>query len=179
MASSSYAPISQLELDVNSVPQSRKAFAAPDDVEILGVKEIKKGAVVMLREGNLPCKITDLTKSKTGKHGTKKYHVFGKHVLTGKTYDDIFYTGESVIYPREKKENYRVLCCDEWGKLTLQHMQQSSKTRDDIVVDVEQGIGETIYEQYLEGEPIGVCVYKILGFEVVVSCFEDKSNPEE
>jgi translation initiation factor 5A len=178
-ASSLHAAVPQLELSPNVAPSSLKDYPAPDAYELDTVKMLKKGNVVLLKNGDKPCKLVDIQKSKTGKHGVSKYHVRGVHVLTGKKIDDLFFTGDSVLVPEQKKDQYHVLNCSEDGGLVLQSVTHTNQTREDLTVDLSSGedeIANAISELYWEGESVIVTVYSVLGYEVVVAVAVAKAS---
>lgn len=179
MASSGSHQLSlgQLTLDTMLVPSDLKSFPAPDAFDLATVKVLKKGNTVLLKNDAKPCKLLDIQKSKTGKHGVSKYHVRGVHVLTGKKVDDLFFTGDSVKVPEEKKDQYHVLNVSEDGLLTLQSVSHPSETREDLSVDLDNEddkLASMISELYWEGEACVVTVYSCLGFEHVVSVAVEK-----
>eukprot|EP00493_Phyllostaurus_siculus_P002912 UN02925 len=48
---------------------------------------LRKNGHVVIK--NRPCKIVEMSTSKTGKHGHAKVHMVGIDILTGKKYEDI------------------------------------------------------------------------------------------
>jgi len=65
--------------------------------------DLRKGGFVLLRKEKHPCKVMEMNKSKTGKHGGAKIRVVGIDILSGKKYDDIFLSKEQVEIPIVKK----------------------------------------------------------------------------
>lgn len=68
---------------------------------------LKKGAYVMLK--GHPCKITDVSTSKAGKHGHAKASVFGKDIFTNKAYEDSAPTSHNIDIPFVSKKEYTLL----------------------------------------------------------------------
>eukprot|EP00178_Gracilaria_changii_P011930 TRINITY_DN3363_c0_g1_i3.p1 TRINITY_DN3363_c0_g1~~TRINITY_DN3363_c0_g1_i3.p1 ORF type:complete len:129 (+),score=33.07 TRINITY_DN3363_c0_g1_i3:98-484(+) len=62
-----------------------------------------------------PCKVSEISVSKTGKHGHAKAHVFGNDIFTGKKYEDVFPTSHNVDAPFVKKFDGEVVDIDEDG----------------------------------------------------------------
>lgn len=56
--------------------------------------EIKKGMIVYLKDK--PCKVIELTTSKTGKHGHAKANITGTDIFTGKKVIDISPTSHTM-----------------------------------------------------------------------------------
>lgn len=67
---------------------------------------IKKGSFCMLK-GN-PCKVIDTAISKPGKHGSAKILVTGTDIFSGKKYEEIFSTSQTVWAPIVGKVEYEV-----------------------------------------------------------------------
>ena len=59
--------------------------------------ELKKGHYVMLKDH--PCKVIELTTSKTGKHGHAKANITGVDIFTGNKYMDVSPTSHTMSAP--------------------------------------------------------------------------------
>ena len=59
--------------------------------------EVKKGMMVMLK--GFPCKVIEVTTSKTGKHGHAKANITGTDIFTGKKYEDVCPTSHNMDVP--------------------------------------------------------------------------------
>jgi len=79
------------------------------EIKFIVANDLRKGGFVLLRKGIHPCKLMELKKSKTGKHGGAKIRVVGIDIITGKKYDDIFLSKEHVSVPAVKKVKYEVM----------------------------------------------------------------------
>ena len=72
---------------------------------------LKAGSLVMIK-GN-PCKVTEVTTAKPGKHGSAKVILKGKDILTNKVYDCTFHAGDMVDAPLTKRTEYTLLSIDD------------------------------------------------------------------
>ena len=63
-------------------------------------------------KGN-PCKVTDYSTAKPGKHGSAKATIVGLDIFTNKKYEDTAPTGATVQVPVVTKNEYEVADIDE------------------------------------------------------------------
>lgn len=50
-----------------------------------------------------PCKVSDYSTAKPGKHGSAKASIVGTDIFTGKRYEDSFPTSHTVLIPTVNK----------------------------------------------------------------------------
>ena len=77
---------------------------------------LKPGSLVMIK-GN-PCKVTETTTAKPGKHGSAKVILKGKDIVTSKVYECTFHAGDMVDAPIVSRQEYVLLNIDE-GNMEL------------------------------------------------------------
>ena len=90
--------------------------------------QIRKGGFIMIK-GN-PCKVSDVSTSKTGKHGHAKCHFVAIDIFTGKKMEDLVPAGHTTSVPFVKKEEYQCIDCDEDDFVTL--LTDAGDTRSDV-----------------------------------------------
>lgn len=78
----------------------------------------KNGHVVI--KGH-PCKISEMSTSKTGKHGHAKVHLVGNDIFTNKKYEDICPSTHNMDVPHVIRKDYMLLRLDEEGFFELMH----------------------------------------------------------
>lgn len=66
-----------------------------------------------------PCKVTDYTTAKPGKHGSAKANIVGTDIFTGKKYQDSFPTSQTVYIPIVNKIEYEVADVSADGYVSL------------------------------------------------------------
>merc|ERR1719146_507519 len=72
---------------------------------------LKPGSLVMIK-GN-PCKVTETSTAKPGKHGSAKVILKGRDILTAKVYEWTFHAGDMVDAPIVKRVEYTLLNLDD------------------------------------------------------------------
>jgi len=125
---------------------------------------LRKNGYVMLK--NRPCKIMEMSTSKTGKHGHAKVHMVGIDIFTGKKYEDICPSTHNMSVPNVKRVEYSVIDIDNEGYVSM--MDDSSDTRSDIKLP-EGDLGTEIRAKFESGDAIKVTVLQALGEEAIMS----------
>merc|ERR1719326_1870541 len=95
--------------------------------------QIRKGGMIMIK-GN-PCKVSDVSTSKTGKHGHAKCHFVAIQIFTGKKMEDLVPASHTTSVPFVKKEEYQCIDVDEDGFLTV--LTADGDTRSDLKLPSE------------------------------------------
>ena len=90
--------------------------------------QIRKGGFIMIK-GN-PCKVSDVSTSKTGKHGHAKCHFVAIDIFTGKKMEDLVPASHGTTVPFVKKEEYQCIDVDDDGFVTV--LTADGDTRSDI-----------------------------------------------
>merc|ERR1712061_966058 len=91
--------------------------------------ELRKGSHVMIK--GHPCKVAEVSTSKTGKHGHAKAHIVALDIFTQKKYEDLCPTSHNLEVPFVKRTEYQVLNADpNSGEVSL--LLESGETKDDL-----------------------------------------------
>jgi translation initiation factor 5A len=125
---------------------------------------LRKNGFVMLK--SRPCKIVEMTTSKTGKHGHAKVHMVGIDIFSGKKYEDICPSTHNMSVPNVKRVEYSLIDIDNDGYVSM--MDDSSDTRSDIKLP-EGELGQEIRSKFESGEGLKVTVLQALGEEAIMS----------
>lgn len=124
---------------------------------------LRKNGYVMLK--GHPCKIVDMTTSKTGKHGHAKVHLTGLDIFTQKKYEDICPSTHNMDVPNVTRKDYQVIDLEADGYLTL--MDDGGDTRQDLKAP-ESELGKDIERKVNAQESFMVSVMKAVDDEQVV-----------
>lgn len=81
------------------------------------VGSIKKGGYCMLK--GFPCKVTDYSTAKPGKHGAAKATIVGIDIFTNKKVEDSAPTGATIMVPNVAKTEYEVADVNQDGFVSL------------------------------------------------------------
>eukprot|EP00444_Apocalathium_aciculiferum_P053898 CAMPEP_0183599960 /NCGR_PEP_ID=MMETSP0371-20130417/179695_1 /TAXON_ID=268820 /ORGANISM="Peridinium aciculiferum, Strain PAER-2" /LENGTH=199 /DNA_ID=CAMNT_0025812031 /DNA_START=60 /DNA_END=660 /DNA_ORIENTATION=+ len=164
--------------------------------------EIRKGSYLMIK--GHPCKCTEVSTSKTGKHGHAKAHIVALDIFTGKKYEDLcpsshnldvpfvkrnvaldIFTGKkyedlcpsshNLDVPFVKRIEYQLLAADpETGEVSL--LLESGMTKDDLNLPTFVKVGEPTEDDKKVVEEILKAVED--GKEIIVivqsACGEEK-----
>merc|ERR1711862_199696 len=142
--------------------------------------DLKKGSHVMIK--GHPCKVTDLSFSKTGKHGHAKAHIVALDIFTSKKYEDLCPSSHNMEIPFVKRTEYQCLTADaSSGEVSL--LMENGETKDDLNLpeftkigeptDDDKKLSKSIVEAVDKGEKtIMVIVQSACGMEKIVDMKE-------
>jgi len=77
-----------------------------------------------------PCKVLDVSSSKTGKHGHAKCHFVAQDIFTGKKMEDLVPSSHNLSVPNVTRTDYQIIDCDEDGFCSL--LLEDGTTKDDL-----------------------------------------------
>merc|ERR1711874_501774 len=139
--------------------------------------ELRKGSHVMIK--GHPCKVAEITTSKTGKHGHAKAHIVALDIFTSKKYEDLCPTSHNVDVPFVKRTEYQLLNADpDSGEVSL--LLESGDTKDDLNLPtfVQNGepteddkkVTDEMLKEFEAGKTVLVAVLSACGQEKLVGC---------
>ncbi|XP_069113937.1 eukaryotic translation initiation factor 5A-1-like [Argopecten irradians] len=126
---------------------------------------LRKNGYVVIKEH--PCKIVEMTTSKTGKHGHAKVHLTGLDIFTQKKYEDICPSTHNMNVPIVNRQDLQVVdvAAEDGGYMSLMNdngeiVQVRSPTGD---------LGGEIRKRFSKEENLSVTLVKAMGEEAVQS----------
>ncbi|KAG5844039.1 eukaryotic translation initiation factor 5A-1-like [Anguilla rostrata] len=124
---------------------------------------LRKNGYVILK--GRPCKIMEMSTSKTGKHGHAKVHMVGIDIFSGKKYEDICPSTHNMDVPNIKRVDYQLINIQD-GYLSL--LQDSGEVREDLKIP-EGDLGKEINSRFEDGEDMMITVLSAMNEECAVA----------
>jgi len=124
---------------------------------------LRKGGHVMIK--GRPCKIVEMSTSKTGKHGHAKVHMVALDIFTGKKLEDICPSTHNMDVPNVVRKDLQLIDID--GDF-LSLMDDMGETRDDIKIP-EGELGDEIKERFGNDEGLLISVLSAMDEECAVA----------
>ncbi|BFZ59418.1 translation initiation factor eIF5A [Saitoella coloradoensis] len=112
-----------------------------------------------------PCKIVDMSTSKTGKHGHAKVHLVAIDIFTGKKLEDLSPSTHNMDVPNVNRTEFQLLDIDD-GFLNL--MTTEGDTKDDVRVP-DGELGSKIQADFDDGKELLVTIISAMGEEAAIS----------
>jgi len=124
---------------------------------------LRKNGYVMIK--NRPCKIVEMSTSKTGKHGHAKVHLVAIDIFTGKKLEDICRSTHNMNVPNVKRTDFQFLDIDDDGFVSM--MDDSGESKEDLKLP-DDDVGKEIMDRHTKGESFSVTVLEAVGEEKIV-----------
>ncbi|GAB1192124.1 translation protein SH3-like domain-containing protein [Aspergillus pseudonomiae] len=115
-----------------------------------------------------PCKIVDMSTSKTGKHGHAKVHLVAIDIFTGKKLEDLSPSTHNMDVPFVKRTEYQLLNIDD-GFLNL--MNENGDSKDDVKLP-DGELGDRIQTMFDDGKDCNVIILAAMGEECAMDVKE-------
>jgi len=116
-----------------------------------------------------PCKVLNISVSKTGKHGHAKCNFTATDIFTGKKLEDMIPSTHGTTVPIVNKTEWEIIDIGEEGELTL--MDEAGYQKTDLNLPTfPEGFDKEIRAAWKEGEAqISVTVQAAVGIEQIIS----------
>ena len=127
--------------------------------------QIKKGGYIMIK--GHPCKVINVSTSKTGKHGHAKCHFTAIDIFTDKKMDDILSSTHGTTVPNVFRAEYTLLDIDEDGACSL--MTEGGDMKDDLNLPPDDKLAAELKANFDEGKELLLGVIRACGIEQIMS----------
>lgn len=128
---------------------------------------LRKNGYVMIK--SRPCKIVEMSTSKTGKHGHAKVHLVGIDIFNGKRYEDLCPSTHNIDVPNVQRIDFQLIDMSDDGFVTL--MNEKGETRDDLRLPTDVELAQKIKDDYAKDDhTLLVTVIKAVGEESIIAC---------
>jgi len=134
-------------------------------------ERVTDNCAIVLKER--PCKIMDMSTSKTGKHGHAKVNLVGIDIFNGRKYEDMCPSTHNMMVPHVSRTEYQLLDIGDDGFLSL--LLPSGETKDDIKLP-EGEIGDQIQTAFEAGKAVLVTVLAAMKEEAAVAYKESNAD---
>ncbi|KAK6912497.1 Translation elongation factor, IF5A C-terminal [Dillenia turbinata] len=124
---------------------------------------IRKNGYIVIK--NRPCKVVEVSTSKTGKHGHAKCHFVGIDIFNGKKLEDIVPSSHNCDVPHVTRTDYQLIDISEDGFLSL--LTDSGGTKDDLRLPTDENLLSQIKDGFAEGKDLVVTVMSSMGEEQI------------
>lgn len=129
-------------------------------------ESIKVGYHVIVNDK--PCKITEVAKSKPGKHGSAKLTYFGNCIFTDSKQQGTAQAHATVQVPQIKRLEYQLVDISEDGYLNLMDDRGNLKEDLELPGGADQALGDELKERFEADEELNITVLQSCGLERVV-----------
>lgn len=127
---------------------------------------LRKNGFVMIK--SRPCKIVEMSTSKTGKHGHAKVHLVGIDIFNGKRYEDLCPSTHNIDVPNVSRIDFQLIDISDDGFVTL--MTDKGDTRDDLRLP-DGELAQKIREEFAkEDNTVLVTVISAVNEEAIIAC---------
>ena len=132
--------------------------------------QIRKGGLIMIK--GQPCKVSEVSTSKTGKHGHAKCNFIAYNIFNNKKLEDMVPSTHGTTVPVVSRTEYTLVDIDDDEYVTL--MDENGDTREDLQLpDFPEGYSEEIKKDFEEKQLV-VTVLKACGKEQIMSHKEEQ-----
>jgi translation initiation factor 5A len=119
-----------------------------------------------------PCKVSNVSTSKTGKHGHAKCNFTAIDIFTGKKYEDIIPSTHGANIPNVNRTEYSLVDISEDDFCSL--MAEDGEVREDVKLpEMPDGFARQIREAFESGKGYSVSVMASMAHEQIIAMKEE------
>ena len=139
-----------------------QASSGASDTYPAQCSSLRKGGHVLLK--GRPCKIVEMSTSKTGKHGHAKVHLVGIDIFTSKKYEDICPSTHNMSVPHVNRTDFQLVDIEEDEFCSL--MDDDGNMKTDIKLP-DNELGKDIKTKFTNNEELIVSVVRSMKMEFI------------
>ncbi|XP_024029426.1 eukaryotic translation initiation factor 5A-4 isoform X1 [Morus notabilis] len=124
---------------------------------------IRKNGYIVIK--GRPCKVVEVSTSKTGKHGHAKCHFVGIDIFTAKKLEDIVPSSHNCDVPHVNRTDYQLIDISEDGFVSL--LTDNGNTKDDLRLPTDEALLTQIKDGFADGKDLVVSVMSAMGEEQI------------
>ncbi|XP_042055864.1 mitotic checkpoint protein BUB3.3-like [Salvia splendens] len=124
---------------------------------------IRKNGYIVIK--GRPCKVVEVSTSKTGKHGHAKCHFVAIDIFTSKKLEDIVPSSHNCDVPHVNRTDYQLIDISEDGFVSL--LTDNGNTKDDLRLPTDEALLTQIKDGFAEGKDLVVSVMSAMGEEQI------------
>ncbi|XP_042390149.1 eukaryotic translation initiation factor 5A-2-like isoform X1 [Zingiber officinale] len=129
---------------------------------------IRKNGYIVIK--GRPCKVVEVSTSKTGKHGHAKCHFVAIDIFNAKKLEDIVPSSHNCDVPHVNRTDYQLIDISEDGFLSL--LTETGNTKDDLRLPTDENLVTQIKDGFAEGKDLVVSVMSAMGEEQICALKE-------
>lgn len=128
--------------------------------------QIRKGGLIMIK--GQPCKVSEVSTSKTGKHGHAKCNFIAYNIFNNKKLEDMIPSTHGTTVPVVSRNEYTLMDITDEGFMSL--MTEEGSTREDLKLpDHPENYKFELQKEFDDGKTLILTVLKACGQEQVMS----------
>merc|ERR1712188_102760 len=129
---------------------------------------IRKGGHLCIK--GRPCKVVDVSTSKTGKHGHAKAHFVALDIFTGKKLEELCPCSHNTLVPNVDRNDWQVVDCGEGPGDPISLMNpEDGEMKDDMNMPNDQDLCDQIKANFDSGADTYVTVIEAMKESQVMS----------
>jgi len=132
---------------------------------------VKKGGFIVIN--GRPCKVVEMSTSKTGKHGSAKVHFVALDIFTNKKMEELSPSTHNVDVPEVSRIDYQLIDISDDGYAAL--LLDDGSTKNDLKV-LDGEVGDKIRTDFSAGSEVWVTVQSAMGQEMIMTSKATKES---
>ena len=139
--------------------------AGASDTIPMEAGQIRKGGFIMIK--GQPCKVSDVSTSKTGKHGHAKCNFIAYNIFNNKKLEDMVPSTHGTLVPVVTRTEYTLIDIDDEDYVSL--MDDNGEIRNDMKLPQYPENYARELKKEVESKELVITVLKACGQEQIIS----------